>query len=147
MKRPFGSSDIRATKNQKPFHTPRRLRWPSQFVPLLEVKLLVRDTNASIDYTAAANKMLLIVRSLIVVETMMIGAMVRSKDILVRFGEHVRRLRKAKGLSQEGFAHECGLDRTYVGGIERGERNVALRNIERLAKSLGVSISELTKGL
>ena len=47
----------------------------------------------------------------------------------------------------EDFAYECRLDRTYVGGIERGERNVALRNIDRLAKSLGVSISELTKGL
>jgi len=73
--------------------------------------------------------------------------MPRSKDILIQFGERVRRLRKAKGWSQEDFAYECGLDRTYVGGIERGERNVALRNIQLLAKALDVSISELAKGL
>lgn len=73
--------------------------------------------------------------------------MARSKDILNKFGEQIRRLRKTKGWSQETFAYECGLDRTYIGGIERGERNVALRNIERLAKSLNVSISELTKDL
>ena len=68
-------------------------------------------------------------------------------DILVRFGQRVRELRKAKGLSQEAFADECGLDRTYVGGIERGERNVALRNIEVIANSLGMPLSELMKGL
>ena len=68
-------------------------------------------------------------------------------DILDKFGQRVRDLRKKRGWSQETLAAECGLDRTYVGGIERGERNVALRNIERLAKTLGVSISELVKGL
>jgi transcriptional regulator with XRE-family HTH domain len=57
--------------------------------------------------------------------------MARSADILKAFGERVRRLRLAQDLSQEAFAHECQLDRTYIGGIERGERNVALRNIER----------------
>ena len=72
--------------------------------------------------------------------------MAASRDILERFGERVRRLRQAKGWSQEKFAHQCGLDRTYIGGIERGERNVALRNIERLADALGISISQLMKG-
>ncbi len=71
----------------------------------------------------------------------------RDSNILVRFGERVRELRKAKGFSQEAFADACGLDRTYVGGIERGERNLALRNIELIAAALGISISELTKGL
>jgi len=47
------------------------------------------------------------------------------------------------GVSQEEFAHICGLDRTYIGGIERGERNVALVNIEKIAKGLRVSLSEL----
>ena len=51
------------------------------------------------------------------------------------------------GLSQEKFAAKCKLDRTYVGSVERGERNIALRNIEKIAKTLGISISELTKGL
>lgn len=73
--------------------------------------------------------------------------MARKRDILKRFGDRLRKLRKVKGWSQEDFAYECGLDRSYVGGLERGERNVALRNIEKLAKALGISISELTKGL
>lgn len=68
-------------------------------------------------------------------------------NILIRFGERVRQLRKAKGFSQQSFAETCGLDRTYIGGIERGERNVALRNIEVIAKSLGLPVSELTTGL
>lgn len=41
----------------------------------------------------------------------------------------------------------CGLDRTYISGIERGKRNVSLRNIETIAKNLGISISQLTEGL
>lgn len=68
-------------------------------------------------------------------------------DILRRFGERVRKLRKSQGYSQESFAEECGLDRTYLGGIERGERNLALRNMQVIAEALGVSISELTKGI
>lgn len=68
-------------------------------------------------------------------------------SILIKFGERVHQLRKAKGFSQQSFAKRCGLDRTYIGGIERGERNVALRNIEVIAKSLGLSVSELTTGL
>lgn len=73
--------------------------------------------------------------------------MAQNGDILKRFGLRVRELRKERGLSQEGFAAECGLDRTYMGGIERGERNVAMRNVERIAKALGLSISKLTAGL
>lgn len=67
----------------------------------------------------------------------------RCEDILQVFGRRVRGLRAEQGLSQEAFADKCGLDRTYIGGIERGERNVALRNISRLANSLGMSISDL----
>ena len=67
--------------------------------------------------------------------------------ILKKFGERVRQLRKARGFSQQSFAAACGLDRTYIGGIERGERNVALRNIEMIARTLGLSVSELTTGL
>lgn len=73
--------------------------------------------------------------------------MAQTADILERFGQRVSKLRKAQGLSQEAFAAQCGLDRTYMGGIERGERNVALRNIERIARTLGTSISKLTAGL
>jgi transcriptional regulator with XRE-family HTH domain len=68
-------------------------------------------------------------------------------DILARFGQRVRALRQASGLSQESFADKCGLDRTYVSGIERGKRNVALRNIDAIAAALGVTVSKLTEGL
>jgi transcriptional regulator with XRE-family HTH domain len=68
-------------------------------------------------------------------------------DIALRFGRRVRERRTANGLSQEAFAAVAQLDRTYISGIERGKRNVSLRNIEVIAKALGTSISELTEGL
>ena len=73
--------------------------------------------------------------------------MTRRADIPIRFGRRVRRLRKDQGYSQESFAYACELDRTYVGGIERGERNVALRNIEKIADTLGITVSELMDGV
>jgi transcriptional regulator with XRE-family HTH domain len=73
--------------------------------------------------------------------------MTRSADVAVRFGQRLRELRNAKGLSQEAFAAACGLDRTYISGIERGRRNVSLRNIEVVADALGVSLAELMKGV
>ena len=68
-------------------------------------------------------------------------------NITIRFGQRVRRLRGEKGLSQETFADSCGLDRTYISGIERGKRNVSLRNIEIISKALGISISDLMADL
>ncbi|GAB4143017.1 MAG: helix-turn-helix transcriptional regulator [Planctomycetaceae bacterium] len=68
-------------------------------------------------------------------------------DILVRFGQRVRELQKKRGYSQESFAAECGMDRTYMGSIERGERNVALRNIERIAETLDISVAQLMRGV
>lgn len=50
-------------------------------------------------------------------------------------------------MSQEEFADMCGLDRTDIGGIERGERNVALVNIEKIAKALRISLSDLFRGV
>lgn len=73
--------------------------------------------------------------------------MAKKTDILARFGARVREARKAKGISQEAFADQCDLDRTYISGIERGNRNVALRNIDRIAATLGMSLSELMKGV
>jgi transcriptional regulator with XRE-family HTH domain len=65
------------------------------------------------------------------------------EDVRTRFGKAVRQGRAKTGLSQEAFADLCGLDRTYLGGIERGERNVALINLEKIAKALHLSLSEL----
>jgi transcriptional regulator with XRE-family HTH domain len=69
------------------------------------------------------------------------------QEVLVQFGARVRALRKSKGLSQEAFAAQCGLDRTYISGIERGVRNVALINIKALARALDISIAELMDDL
>jgi len=63
--------------------------------------------------------------------------------IKARFGEYVRALRKDRGLSQEDFAGLCGLDRTYVGAIERGERNVSLVNIGKIATGFGLPMRDL----
>jgi transcriptional regulator with XRE-family HTH domain len=60
-----------------------------------------------------------------------------------RFGARVRQLRQKKGLSQETLALACALDRTYIGGVERGERNISLLNIHKIADALGVSAREL----
>jgi transcriptional regulator with XRE-family HTH domain len=73
--------------------------------------------------------------------------MPRRTEITQRFGGRVRQLRQRAGLSQEAFAAKCDLDRTYISGIERGQRNVALRNIEAIATALNLSIAELMKGL
>ena len=69
------------------------------------------------------------------------------EDIRIRFGKAVRQRRHKLGVSQEAFADMCQLDRTYIGGIERGERNVALVNIEKIAKTLKLSLSELFRGV
>lgn len=61
----------------------------------------------------------------------------------VLFGKRVKQLRLQAGLSQEAFAHKCGLDRTYVFGIERGLRNPTLEVIAILAKGLGIELKNL----
>lgn len=64
---------------------------------------------------------------------------------LLAFGLAVRRFRIAQGLSQETLAAEAGLDRSYMGGIERGEHNVALLNQLKIARALGLKLSEIYK--
>ncbi len=65
--------------------------------------------------------------------------------VLVNLGKKIRSIREKRGLSQEAAAFLCGIDRSYYGGIERGEHNIALINIEKIAIALGVSIKELFK--
>ena len=71
----------------------------------------------------------------------------RYDDILKQFGRRVRELRHEIGLSQEEFASRCGLDRTYISSLERGHRNVSLKNIAAIALALNVTMSELLLGL
>jgi len=65
------------------------------------------------------------------------------KSILKFFGKKIRTIRLEQKLSQEELAYKAGLHRTYIGMIERGEKNISLLNIEKVAKALGVKIQEL----
>lgn len=69
----------------------------------------------------------------------------REHPELASFGQAVRALRLEIGLSQEALADEAGIDRSYMGGIERGEHNLALINIKKIASALNQTVSELMK--
>ncbi len=64
-------------------------------------------------------------------------------NILEKFGEKLKQLRKVKGLSQEQLAEKANLHRTYIGMIERAEKNITLLNIEKIANALDTKISSL----
>ena len=66
-------------------------------------------------------------------------------DFRKSFAANLRRERRALGLSQRALAHMAGLDRTYVGSVERAERNISIDNIERLARALGLEPADLFK--
>ena len=67
--------------------------------------------------------------------------------ITEKVGNRIRELRAKTGLSQERFALKIGMDRTYFASVELGKRNIALKNLEKIANGLGVTLSELFKGL
>ena len=67
-------------------------------------------------------------------------------DLQRTVGQSLRALRQARGLSQEAFAEMLGVHRTYMGGLERGERNLTLRSLERIAQSIGVEPTALLDG-
>jgi transcriptional regulator with XRE-family HTH domain len=67
----------------------------------------------------------------------------KKMEILVAFGNKIRELRKQKGISQEELSYLADLHRTYIGMIERAEKNLTLTNIEKIAKALNVEIKEL----
>jgi transcriptional regulator with XRE-family HTH domain len=71
--------------------------------------------------------------------------MISNVDILKKFGARVREFRKQKNLSQEELAEKAGLHRTYIGMIERAEKNISLINIEKIAIALEIEISDLLK--
>lgn len=71
------------------------------------------------------------------------GDLMLEDALLKLFGQHIKKLRLERGLSQEQFALDAELDRTYVSGIERGKRNVSLINISKLARALKVPMSHL----
>jgi transcriptional regulator with XRE-family HTH domain len=69
-------------------------------------------------------------------------------NLLLRaLGQRIRELRIDRGYSQEGFADKCGVHRTFMGTVERGESNLSFQNIAKVATNLGVSLSELFLGL
>lgn len=68
------------------------------------------------------------------------------KLISIKFGEKVREIRISKGLSQEELAHIANVHRTYIGTVERAEKNITLVNIEKIAVALNVNIIELING-
>jgi transcriptional regulator with XRE-family HTH domain len=68
-------------------------------------------------------------------------------DIKGKIGNKIRKLRHQRNFSQEQFANLCGLDRTYIAGIEQGKRNVSIINIEKIAKAFEISLSELFEDL
>lgn len=69
------------------------------------------------------------------------------RDPKLEFGRHLARLRQAQGMSQEALSLESGLARSYLGGVERGQRNISLLNICRLAVALGLRPSKLLESL
>lgn len=69
--------------------------------------------------------------------------MAKKSEISIKFGEKVRKLRAEKGFSQEELAHLANVHRTYIGTIERAEKNITLINMEKIANALNVSIHEL----
>ena len=71
--------------------------------------------------------------------------MKEKSKILMKFGNKVREVRIQKGLSQEQLAHNADVHRTYIGMIERAEKNITLINIEKIANALDISINELLK--
>ncbi|MEW6652304.1 MAG: helix-turn-helix transcriptional regulator [Bacteroidota bacterium] len=71
----------------------------------------------------------------------------KKNKYLIALGEQIRHERKSKGLSQEELAARAGVDRSYMGGIERGERNVSFITLVKLASCLDCDIAKFSKGI
>lgn len=66
-----------------------------------------------------------------------------NKNLLIKFGKHVKSLRQENKLSQEELAYKAGLHRTYIGMIERGEKNITLLNIKKIANAFDISLNKI----
>ncbi len=73
--------------------------------------------------------------------------LLKVNELQVVLGKRIRDLRRKKGFSQESFADHCGLHRTYMGGIERGEHNLTIQTALTISKGLGISVSKLLSGI
>lgn len=73
--------------------------------------------------------------------------MAKKDQALVKLGKNLRKAREAKGWSQEEFAFRCGVHRTYVGAVERGEYNVTILTLRKFTKALGISLRDAIRGI
>jgi transcriptional regulator with XRE-family HTH domain len=69
------------------------------------------------------------------------------QEVHKKLGKRIAELRKKKGFSQEAFAHECGFHRSYMGAVERGEKNITLAMVNKVAKALRISLAELFRNV
>jgi transcriptional regulator with XRE-family HTH domain len=69
------------------------------------------------------------------------------QEVHKKLGKRIAELRKKRGFSQENFAHECGFHRSYMGAVERGEKNITLASVNRIVVALKMSLQELFKGV
>ncbi len=67
--------------------------------------------------------------------------------LLIALGQRVRELRMKRGFSQEAFADHCGVHRTFIGKIERGETNLSFQNLAKMAQGLGITVAKLVEGI
>jgi transcriptional regulator with XRE-family HTH domain len=72
---------------------------------------------------------------------------ITTENFLVALGQRVRQLRKRRGYSQEAFADATGLHRTWMGAVERGERNLSFKNLVLISQALGITLSSLLSGV
>jgi transcriptional regulator with XRE-family HTH domain len=73
--------------------------------------------------------------------------MKKKHPLLIKFGQRVREEREKLGLSQEAFADKVGVHRTYIGMIERAEKNITITNIAKIADALSIKVSDLLRGV
>jgi DNA-binding XRE family transcriptional regulator len=118
-------------------------------------RTLCGTTNSSLETTTVISKLLLHdtksvspAVALYHVDSCWVSSeTVGSADLKIVLGKRIRELRSKNGFSQESFADHCGLHRTYMGGIERGEHNLTIETLMTVAKGLEITMSDLIAGI